>query len=683
MTVLAIIQARMGSTRLPGKVLGALADRIVLDRVVASARAIPGVDKVVVATGNDGPNDPIAAWCDAEAVPCRRGDERDVLARFAQVIEAEAPEAILRLTADCPLLDPFVCGEVLALHRRSGADYASNVEPPSWPDGLDCEAVTAEALLRAHRQAILPSEREHVTLFLRARPDRFKLVNLPCPIPGLAAERWALDDPEDKAFLEALCAQLPKTGAPPSYLTVLQVLEAAPELQRLRRPTRRNSAAAKAMATDGLSRRDYPRSLAMLERAEKVIPLGSQTFSKSRVTFPHPCSPLYLTHGDGGRVWDVDGNEYVDLVCGLLPVVLGYRDPDIDAAIRGQLSRGITFSLATELEVQLAERLVEIVPCAEMVRFGKNGTDATSGAVRLARAFTGRDRIAVGGYHGWQDWYVGATTRSKGVPEAVRALTHRFPWGDLAALRTLLHGHRGEFAAVIMEPMTIAEPTASYLEEVADLVRAEGALLVFDEIITGFRLALGGAQERYGVIPDLAAFGKSMANGMPISAVLGRAEVMCEMEEVFLSGTFGGETLSLAAAIATIDKMRREPVIEHLWTTGQSLADGFAARAQTHGVDAVVGMAGAAPWKLLSFRDHETARAAAIKTFVLAAMLERGVLINASHNVCYAHDEIDAGIVLDAYDDTFAVLRDALDRGALEAELPCPVIEPVFRVRET
>lgn len=682
MTVLAIIQARMGSTRLPGKVLGDLAGRSALDRVVAAARVIPGVDAVVVATGDDAANDAIAAWCAAQAVPCRRGDERDVLARFVRVIEVEAPSTILRLTADCPLLDPIVCGEVLALHRRTGADYASNVEPPSWPDGLDCEAVTAEALLRADREAVLPSEREHVTLFLRSRPDRFKLVNLPCPIPGLAGERWSLDEPEDKAFLEALCARLPN-GAPPSYLTVLQALEGAPDLRDSRAPARRNPAAAKAMTTDGRNRRSYARSLAMLERAEKVIPLGSQTFSKSRVTFPHPSSPLYLTHGDGGRVWDVDGNEYVDMVCGLLPVVLGYRDPDVDAAIRDQLSRGITFSLATEMEVQLAERLVEIVPCAEMVRFGKNGTDATSGAIRLARAHTGRDRIAVGGYHGWQDWYVGSTTRSKGVPEAVRGLTHRFPWGDLDALRALLQSHRGEFAAVIMEPMTVAEPAPGYLESLAELVRAEGALLIFDEIITGFRLALGGAQERYGVIPDLAAFGKSMANGMPISAVLGRAEVMREMEEVFLSGTFGGETLSLAAAIATIDKMRREPVIDHLWTMGQHLADGFAAHAAAHGVDAVVGMTGAAPWKLLSFRAHQTASAAAIKTFVLAGMLEQGVLINASHNVCYAHDEIDAGIVLGAYDQSFAALRDALDRGALESELPCPVIEPVFRVRET
>src|SRR5271166_5686615 len=193
----------------------------------------------------------------------------------------------------------------------------------------------------------------------------------------------------------------------------------------------------------------YARSNEMLRRAEKVIPLGSQTFNKSPDQYPQGQGPLFLTHGRGGRVWDVDGNEYVDLVNGLLPVVLGYCDPDVDAAIRAQLDRGITFSLATGLEIELAELLVEIIPSAEMVRFGKNGSDATSACVRIARAVTGRDRVAAGGYHGWQDWYIGATTRHKGVPSAVGALTHKFPFLDIAALDALLNKHKDEFAAVI------------------------------------------------------------------------------------------------------------------------------------------------------------------------------------------------------------------------------------------
>ncbi len=425
----------------------------------------------------------------------------------------------------------------------------------------------------------------------------------------------------------------------------------------------------------------YRRSHALLERAERVIPLGSQTFSKSRTQYPEGAAPLFLSHGRGGRVWDADGHEYVDLVCGLLPVVLGYRDADVDAAIAAQLERGITFSLATELEVEVAERLVEIIPCAESVRFGKNGTDATTAAVRLARAFTGRDRIAATGYHGWQDWYIGATVRDKGVPRAVGELTHRFPYNDLDALKAIFDAHPGEVAAVIMEPMTAAEPRDGYLDEVRELAHGHGALFIFDEIITGFRFALGGAQAHFGVTPDLACFGKGMANGMPLSAVVGRADVMAEMEEIFFSSTFGGETLSLAAAVATIDKMRREPVIETLWKTGAALSERADKEIRKHGLDGVMTVQGLPPWRLLAFRDHPNAEGAAIKTFFIREMLREGVLINSSHNVCYAHGAADIECVSRAYDRTLGRLVEELSRPGFEERLGCPVIRPVFSVR--
>ena len=222
-----------------------------------------------------------------------------------------------------------------------------------------------------------------------------------------------------------------------------------------------------------------------------------------------------------------------------MPVVLGYRDPDVDDAVRRQLDLGITFSLATELEAEVAEKLVDAVPCAEMVRFGKNGSDATTGAVRVARAATGREIVAVCGYHGWHDWYVGSTTRNKGIPKAVQGLTEQFEYNNLGSLQSLFDKHPGRIAAVIMEPMNMIEPEDGFLQSVAALTRKEGAILIFDEIITGFRFARGGAQEYFGVTPDISAFGKALGNGMPIAAVVGRREIMMEMEEIFFSSTFG------------------------------------------------------------------------------------------------------------------------------------------------
>jgi glutamate-1-semialdehyde 2,1-aminomutase/spore coat polysaccharide biosynthesis protein SpsF len=426
----------------------------------------------------------------------------------------------------------------------------------------------------------------------------------------------------------------------------------------------------------------YRNSNAMLARARKVIPLGTQTFSKSYQQFPQGSAPLFLARGKGGRVWDVDGNEYVDMISGLLPVLLGYGDPDVDAAIREQLSNGISFSLATELEIEVAELLTEIIPCAEMVRFGKNGSDATTGCVRVARAATGRSRLIVCGYHGWHDWYVAATVRNKGIPAGIADLIQRVPYNDIEAMHAAFRKHPGEVAAVILEPMNSAEPKPGYLAEVKELAHKQGALLVFDEIITGFRFALGGAQEHFGVTPDLAAIGKSMGNGMPISAVVGRADLMAQMEEVFFSSTFGGETLSLAAAKAVIQKMRREPVVQRLWSTGSGLAARIRAAITANGLDGIVGLYGAAPWTLLGFYDASTARKEAIKTLFMREMLARGVLIAASNNVTYAHTAEDMELVARAYEESLGRVSNALQGGRLESELGCPPIMPVFSVRQ-
>ena len=437
---------------------------------------------------------------------------------------------------------------------------------------------------------------------------------------------------------------------------------------------------AKAVKNDHAHER-FRRSNELLERAEKVIPLGAQTFSKSHTQFPTPYAPLFLTHGKGGRVWDVDGNEYVDLVCGLLSVTLGYCDPDVDAAIKEQLGNGISFSLSTELEAQLAERMVELIPCAEMVRFGKNGTDATSAAIRLARAFTGRDHVIACGYHGWQDWYIGATARNLGVPKDVQALTHKLPFNDIEAVKKLCAAHKSEIAAIILEPAAGEEPKKGYLEELREITRDQGTILIFDEVITGFRWSLGGAQSYYGVTPDLTACGKGMGNGMPISAVLGRADIMMMMEKVFYSGTFGGETLSLAASIAVIDKMKRENVIPRLWETGKKMADEVDTLINKYNLQDSISLSGADPWKVVNFKNHPQATKEAIKTRWLIEMLRAGVFIGGSHNICYAHTPEDIKHVTRAYDTALPRIADDLQSGKLEERLETPPVYPVFSVR--
>jgi len=260
-----------------------------------------------------------------------------------------------------------------------------------------------------------------------------------------------------------------------------------------------------------------------LKRAASVIPSQTQTFSKGPTQWVRGVCPAFLERGEGPYVWDVDGNRYLDYVMALGSVTLGYGAPEITDSVQNQIQQGANFSMMHPLEVVVSEKIRSLVPCAEMVRFGKNGSDATSGMVRAARAFTGRDRIACSGYHGWQDWYIGSTSRNKGVPRAVRNLTHPFEYNNLDSLRKILKEHPGEFALVVLEPYNISPPDKTFLEGVRDLAHQEGALLGFDEVITGFRVHPGGAQSLFGVTPDIAAFGKGIANGLPLSFVGGGA----------------------------------------------------------------------------------------------------------------------------------------------------------------
>ena len=419
--------------------------------------------------------------------------------------------------------------------------------------------------------------------------------------------------------------------------------------------------------------KSFEKSEAQLRRAEAVIPLGSQTFSKSRAQFPHGAAPFFLTKGDGARVWDVDGNEYIDFINGLASITLGYNDPDVTKAVKAQIDDGVIFSLPHPLETEVAELIVDMVPCAEMVRFGKNGSDATAGAIRLARAYTGRDHVAVCGYHGWQDWYIGTTSRNRGVPEAVSALSHPFTYNDLGSLKALAAKHK--LAAVILEPMNIAYPDKGFLEGVAALAREHGALLVFDEMLTGFRFAPGGAQELFGVTPDLATFGKGLANGYPLAAIAGRADVMRLMEEIFFSFTMGGECLSLAAAKTVLGKVRDHGVCDHLGAVGQLILDGVRGRIESSQCGHFLEASGHPAWSFLHFANLD------IKTLFMQEMLARGFLTFGSHNLSFAHRQSDAEALLSAYDEVFPMLSTAVANDNIKDQLRCEPLVPLFQVR--
>jgi glutamate-1-semialdehyde aminotransferase len=323
-----------------------------------------------------------------------------------------------------------------------------------------------------------------------------------------------------------------------------------------------------------------------------------------------------------------------------------------------------------------------LIPCAEQVRFAKNGTDATSAAVRLARACTGRERIAVCGYHGWQDWYIGTTVRDLGVPESVKALSESFPYDDPTALDRLLAAHRNEFAAVIMEPISGSYPQPGYLQQVLDLTHAHGALLIFDEILTGFRVHLGGAQALFDVTPDLSAVGKGMANGYPLSAVVGRREYMHRMEDIFFSGTFGGETLSLAAAKATIDKLQRDRIPTLLEQRGRRLQGQLQTLIDDQDIGDVFRVSGHPSRTFLNVAATRRCEVSEIQTLLLQELFARNILFLGTHNLSAAHSEADVDQLVGVYRELLPWLHQLASDGTLLDHLNTSPLQPLFAVRK-
>ena len=428
--------------------------------------------------------------------------------------------------------------------------------------------------------------------------------------------------------------------------------------------------------------RSFDASLELYRRAIEVIPGGSQTNSKRATAYALGAYPIYAQNADGARIQDVDGNWYIDYVLGLGPITLGYCYPEVDAAIREQLERGIIYGLMSPLEVEVAETVCEMVPCAEMVRFLKGGAEVTTAAARIARTHTGREIILNSGYRGWADgWLAQSTGMEKGVPDRIGGLIDGFGRPDLDSLRAKLEEHAGNVAMVSLDPATGgARVPDGYHQGVRDLCDEHGALLMYDEIVTGFRMAAGGGQEYFGVTPDLACFAKGAANGMPLGIVCGRADVMRRaIDDTVISITYGGEALSLAAGMAAMNVYRAEPVFETIWETGATLMAGFEELGEKHGVP--LHCHGYEPMssQTITYDDPEVSRDA--WTLLLQEMAQRGVLIRRGGLlfVTYCHRDAEVEETLAALDESLAVIAEAVDEGTVADRLRVTEVKESFR----
>lgn len=669
---LAIVQARMGSTRLPRKVMRPIGGVPMIERLLRRLQRSQRIDRIVLATAEGPANEPLAAFVRGLGFAVHQGSELDVLDRYYQAARPHRPAAVVRVTGDCPLIDPVLVDEVIDLFERAGCDYASNIQPPTYPDGLDAEVFTFAALERAAHEATRPFDREHVTPYLR-ESGRFRTASL-TGADDLSAERWTVDEAADFDVVSSVFGHFhPRTDF--TWQDVLAFKRSRPAAFAANQHLHRNQG-----AVLGTGQK-------LWKRAKQIIPGGSMLLSKRAEMFLPDQWPAYFSRATGCRVWDLDGRELVDMsLMGIGTNTLGYGHPEVDEAVRAVVAAGNMSTLNCPEEVWLAERLIALHPWAEMARFARSGGEANAIAVRIARAASGRDVVAICGYHGWHDWYLSANLgddknldghllpglEPRGVPRNLRGSVVPFAYNDFAALQALIDTH--PVGVIKMEVVRNIGPQHDFLRQVRDLATARGIVLIFDECTSGFRQTYGGLHLQYGIEPDMAIFGKTLGNGYAITAVIGRRSVMEAAQSTFISSTFWTERIGPAAALKALEVMERVRSWETITRIGSEITARWKALAAKHGL--TIATSGLPALSTYAFAGPN---ALAYKTLVTQEMLAGGYLAGTGVYACVAHTPEVIAAYFDALDPVFATIRECEDGRDVMGLLKGPVCHAGFK----
>ena len=637
MKIGALVQARMGSTRWPNKVMKPIGGIPMIELLLSRLSMAKELDQIIVATSVDVRNQPLVEHVQKLGYACEQGSENDVLERFVQAARKHKADVVVRITGDCPLVDPELVNDVVRRFKAAGVDYFSNINPPTYPDGLDIEVCSFNVLEQASQEAGKPFDREHVTPYLR-EPGRFKTASMQ-HIEDLSALRWTVDEPADFTVIEKVFQYLhPRTDF--SWLEVLNLQQQQPDIFNINQHLIRNEGAA--MGT----------GQKLWKRAKQIIPGGNMLLSKRAEMFLPEQWPAYFSKAKGCKVWDLDGNEYVDMsIMGIGTNILGYGNQEVDDAVLKTIDAGNMSTFNCPEEVYLAEKLIEIHPWAHMVRLARSGGEANAIAIRIARAASGKDNVAICGYHGWHDWYLSANLgddkslaghllpglEPKGVPQSLRGTVFPFNYNNYDELLALVNEHN--IGVIKMEVVRNMGPVDNFLHKVRKLATESNIVLIFDECTSGFRETFGGLHKKYGVEPDMAMFGKALGNGYGITATIGKREVMEAAQTTFISSTFWTERIGPTAALKTLEVMERIKSWDTITQTGLNIRQGWQKLADKQGLKID-------HWGLPSLTGFtfQGPNALAYKTLITQEMLAKGYLAGNSVYVCTEHTpEVVAG----------------------------------------
>ncbi|MBI3804152.1 MAG: aminotransferase class III-fold pyridoxal phosphate-dependent enzyme [Nitrospirae bacterium] len=672
MKVVALVQARMGSTRLPDKVMKPVGGIPMIELLLSRLSRAKEIDQIVVATSVDPRNRPLSDHVRKLGYSCEQGSENDVLDRYVEAAGKHRADVVVRITGDCPLVDPGLVDEVVRGFKAAKVDYFSNIDPPTYPDGLDIEVCTFKALERARRETSRPHDREHVTPYLR-ESGRFKTASMKYN-QDLSGLRWTVDEPADFAVIEKVFGHFhPRIDF--TWGEVLGLQRRQPETFSLNQNLIRNEG-----ATMGTGQK-------LWKRAKRVIPGGSMLLSKRAEMFLPDQWPAYFSKSKGCKVWDLDGREYTDLsIMGIGTNILGYGHPEVDDAVRKTIDAGNMSTLNCPEEVYLAEKLVELHPWAGMVRLARSGGEANAIAIRIARAASGKDKVAICGYHGWHDWYLSANLGDdknlaghllpglapNGVPQNLRGTVFPFNYNNFSELETLVNTH--DIGVIKMEVVRNQGPQDNFLQKVRQLATDRRIVLIFDECTSGFRQTFGGLHKLYGVEPDMAMFGKALGNGYGITATIGKREIMEAAQTTFISSTFWTERIGPTAALKTLEVMAREKSWEQITETGRDITARWKALAEKYGLSITTNGLPA-----LTGFSFNSPNALAYKTLITQEMLAKGYLAGTSVYVCTEHTPEVVAQFFETLDPIFALIKECEEGRDVMTLLKGPVCHAGFK----
>jgi glutamate-1-semialdehyde 2,1-aminomutase len=672
--IVAIVQARMGSTRLPEKVMKIINGATVIELLLARLSKSELIDLVVVATSEDKKNRRLVDHVRQLGFNCEQGSENDVLERFHQTAEKYDADIVVRITGDCPLLDPQLVDDVIKGYLSADVDYFSNVLPSTYPDGLDVEVFSKAALDKAYLETADSSDREHVTPYIR-NSGKFSISGITYK-EDLSDLRWTLDEPEDFKLISVIFNRF-NPNLYFSWLDILDYYYAKPYIFEVNSMINRNEG-----AVMGTGQKLY-------KRAKKVIPGGNMLLSKRPEMFLPELWPSYFSKAKGSEVWDLDGKRFIDMsIMGIGTNILGYGHEEVDSAVAKVVIDGNMSTLNCPEEVYLAEKLVEMHPWADMVKYARSGGEANALAIRIARAASGRDKVAICGYHGWHDWYLAANLNSNGddsldghllpgleisgVPKNLRGTVFPFHYNNFDELEKLVKEQ--DIGVIKMEVTRNQGPENNFLSKVRHLATKHNIVLIFDECTSGFRETFGGIHKKYEVEPDIAMFGKAIGNGYALTAVLGRREIMESAQSSFISSTFWTERIGPAAALKTLEIMEREKSWETITKSGLSIRNGIQSLADMHGV-------AIESWGLLALTGYtfSSTQALGYKTLVTQEMLKKGYLAANSTYVSTTHTPELIDGYLNELDPIFKLIRECEDGRDVKSLLESDICHSGFK----